>query len=348
MMMKTAIESLQNLVPSLMETAVIPGVSLAIVHNDDLWQAQWGVTNAATRQPVTAETWFQAASLSKPVFAYGVLQLALTGQFDLDKPLTSYLSPSQQEEDPLFEQIVNEPNLHQITARHVLSHTPGFPNWARRGERLKTSITPGTRFSYSGEGYAFLQRIIEQMVYEPASDWMRTTVLTKLGMDQASFMITKADEFRSAYGHNKANEPANFEEMPQMNAAYSLCCSATAYGQFLRELLRPFPILNLMLTPQIQVNNSSSYDEDWPNLDAPTNPQVGWGLGMGLQMGGNGRFFWHWGDNGVYRAFTAGQPTTGTAVVVFTNSQNGGALWQPILETIFATTDWPALDWLNR
>ena len=106
-MMKTAIESLQNLVPNLMETAVIPGVSLAIVQNDDIWQAQWGVSNATTRQPVTADTWFQAASLSKPVFAYAVLQLVLAGQLDLDTPLITYLSPAQQSSNLHFDHTGN-------------------------------------------------------------------------------------------------------------------------------------------------------------------------------------------------------------------------------------------------
>ena len=133
-----------------------------------------------------------------------------------------------------------------------------------------------------------------------------------------------------------------------MGAAFSLHCSAAAFAQFLLVALRPSPLTDLMLTPQIQVNNSSSYDNDWPNLDAPTNPRVGWGLGFGLQTGPGRNFFWHWGDNGTFKACTVGQVESGTAVVVFTNSQNGDALWQPILETVFDDKSWPALDWLNR
>lgn len=346
-MMKTAIESLQNLVPNLMETAVIPGVSLAIVQNDDIWQAQWGVSNATTRQPVTADTWFQAASLSKPVFAYAVLQLVLAGQLDLDTPLITYLSPAQQSSNLLFDHIVNDDRLRQITARHVLSHTPGFPNWAAKGETLKSSFTPGTRFSYSGEGYQLLQRVVEHIVAQPAHDWIRATLLTPLSMTDASFTGLKTDE-QIAFGHDKAGQPVNFWEIDQMGAAFSLHCSAAAFAQFLLAALRPSPLTNLMLSPQIQVNDNSSYDDDWPNLDAPTNPRVGWSLGFGLQTGPDGESFWHWGDNGTFKACTVGQVESGTAVAIFTNSQNGDALWQPILETIFATTDWPALDWLNR
>jgi CubicO group peptidase (beta-lactamase class C family) len=345
--MLTTIENMQKIVPELMETAVILGVSVAIVQNGDIWQAQWGVSNATTERPVTAGTWFQAASLSKPVFAYATLQLALAGQLDLDKPLITYLPPEQESDELLFDHIVNNDHVQQITARHVLSHAPGFPNWASNGETLKTSFTPGTRFSYSGEGYQFLQRVVAQIVGQPAHDWIRATLLTPLGMTDASFTALKTDE-QVALGHDKAGQPVDFREIAQMGAAYSLHCSAAAYAQFLLAALRPSPITNLMLTPQIQVNNSSSYDDDWPNQDAPTNPRVGWGLGFGLQTGANGRFFWHSGNNGTFKAFTAGQMESGTAVVVLSNSQTGDTLWRPILETTFGTTDWPALDWLSR
>lgn len=340
-------ENLESIIPAVMATAAIPGVSLAIVHNDDIWQAQWGVTNATTQQPVTTETWFQAASLSKPVFAYATLQLVLAGQLDLDKPLITYLPPEQQNSGLLFDRTVNDDRVQQITARHALSHTSGFPNWAPQGETLKSSFTPGARFSYSGEGYQFLQRVVEHIVAQPAHDWIRAALLTPLGMTDASFTAFKTDEHIS-FGHDKEGQPVDFWEITEMGSAYSLHCSAVAFAQFLLAALRPSPLTNLMLSPQIQVNDNSSYAEDWPNLDAPTNPRVGWGLGFGLQMGPDGEFFWHWGDNGTFKACTVGQVESGTAVAVFTNSQNGGALWQPIMEATFGTIDWPALDWLNR
>lgn len=348
MLTTTAIENLQTIVPELMKTAVIPSVSLAIVQNDEIWQAQWGVMDSNSNQPVTTETIFQAASLSKPVFAYAVLQLVTNGQLDLDTPLTSYLPARMREVDPLFDHIVNEPNLHKITARHVLSHTPGFPNWAGNGKKLKTHFTPGTRFSYSGEGYHFLQRVVEHLVSQPAHDWIRPTLHTTLNMPQTSFTMAQKDALQVALGHDKTGKAVDFKEIPQMGAAYSLHCPAIDFAHFLRMMLRPSPITNLMLTPQVQVNTSSSYADDWPNLDAPLNPQVGWGLGWGLQTGENGRFFWQWGDNDVFKAFAAGHLESETAVAIFANSQNGDTLWRPILETTFNTHNWAALDWLKR
>ena len=82
--------------------------------------------------------------MTKPVFAYAVLKLVDEGKLDLDTPLVKYLSGRYD--------VGDDPRLDQITARHVLSHRTGFPNWRPRGDKtLKIYFTPGDRFSYSGE-----------------------------------------------------------------------------------------------------------------------------------------------------------------------------------------------------
>ncbi len=348
MSIKTIIETLQTIVPELMATAVIPGTSIAIVRGQEIWPRQWGVVNANTNQPVTAQTAFQAASLSKPVFAYAVLQLVTAGYLDLDTPLITCLPTGEQDIDPLFDHIVNEPNLHQITTRHVLSHTPGFPNWATKDTRLKTSFIPGTRFTYSGEGFQYLQRVVAQLLQQKVDQWVHDTVLQPLNMADASFVVTTEDATHVAVGHDKTGKAEPFWEMPEMVSAYSLHCTAVAYAHFLQVMLRPSPITTLMLTPQIQVNASHSGQDGWPDLNAAADPHVSWGLGWGMQTGVNGRLFWQWGDNGIFKAFAAGHVASETAVVILANSQNGDALWRPVLETAFDTDNWPALDWLKR
>src|SRR6185312_9929495 len=87
-----AIEKLRKDIPDLMDKADIPGMSIALIHDGQLvWTGSYGVMNADTRKPVTAETVFEAASLSKCVFTYGVLKLVDQGKLDLDVPLTKYL-----------------------------------------------------------------------------------------------------------------------------------------------------------------------------------------------------------------------------------------------------------------
>src|SRR6266699_426718 len=111
----------------------------------------FGVKDAASKVPVDDATMFEAASMSKPVFAYAVLKLCERGVLDLDTPLTHYTTSRL---------LAGDPRLDLITARHVLSHTTGFANWRSQSHPLSIAFTPGTQWSYSGEGYSYLQSVI--------------------------------------------------------------------------------------------------------------------------------------------------------------------------------------------
>src|SRR5207248_1472461 len=112
------------------------------------------VKHAASKETVDMDTVFEAGSTSKPVFAYAVLKLCEKGVMNLDTPLTKYTSRRFLEADP---------RLELITARHVLSHTTGFQNWRSKEEPLKIHFTPGEKWSYSGEGYGYLQSVVTQL-----------------------------------------------------------------------------------------------------------------------------------------------------------------------------------------
>lgn len=132
------IARLEKSIPPLMKEGDVPGLAIALVRNGELaWQRGFGVKSVKTNEPVNDSTVFESASLSKPVFAYAVLKLVDAGKFDLDKPLNQYL--------PGNYDVGEDPRLGQITARRVLSHTTGFPNW--RSGALKIHFTPGERFS---------------------------------------------------------------------------------------------------------------------------------------------------------------------------------------------------------
>jgi CubicO group peptidase (beta-lactamase class C family) len=149
---------LSRRIESLMATAVIPGLSIAIIDEGQLaWAKAFGVADVTTSESVTTETIFEAASLTKPVFAYLALQLVQEGILKLDKPLVSYLPEAEQtaerlfdvsgrNESTVFDYVVNETAVREITLRHVLSHQPGFPNWTGQGKPLKLHLQPGQRF----------------------------------------------------------------------------------------------------------------------------------------------------------------------------------------------------------
>jgi CubicO group peptidase (beta-lactamase class C family) len=131
-----------KIVTGLMRQGNIPGLSIAVIRDGKImWEGEFGqksaVKNRATDGPVLRDTLFTAASLSKPVFAYIVLRLADRGVIGLDRPLYTYGFS--------YGRVDKDPRSKLITARMVLDHTTGLPNWG--GTPLEFLFTPGCRAS---------------------------------------------------------------------------------------------------------------------------------------------------------------------------------------------------------
>ena len=327
----TAAELAQTL-PEILEKAVVPGLGLAVVKEGEVVvDLGLGVTRAGTESstaPVTVETIFEAASLSKPVFAYGVLQLVERGDLDLDRPLTSYMP---------YERVTGDERLDLITARHVLSHTTGFPNWAR-DHPLTIDFDPGARFSYSGEGFVFLQKVVEKLTEQPLDEYLRTSIFEPLGMESSSYVWQPAYDTSSATGHDLLAVSHDKYKPEEANAAASLHTTAGDFARFLREMMHPTLLqeatVTEMLTPQVE-----------------TAEGISWGLGWGLEevtlVEGEPAesLFWHWGDNGIFRCLTVASAERGLGVVYFTNSENGLTIAREILRRTVGGNQHPALAW---
>ena len=289
---KGELASLERLVPRLMKDGDVPGLSLAVVQNGQVvYRRAFGVRDESTGAPVDDDTIFEAASLSKPVFAHAVLKLADAGQLDLDAPLAMYL-PGDYVEDP---------RLRAITARRVLSHTTGFPNWRPDGQPLKIHFDPGERFSYSGEGFVYLQKAVENRTGQTLEALMRRLVFEPLRMTSSSYTWQDRFEGRKAIGHDNVGSPLGLRRPTVSNAAASLHTTGLDYARFLAAVLDGTGLRKetaaQMIHPQIHV------DEGCQNCinTKPTgrlSREIGWGLGWGVQETEDGPSLWHWGDNG--------------------------------------------------
>lgn len=121
-------------VPALLAAARVPGLSLALVSDGRVaWGRGFGVTDSVTQRAVSPDTLFEAGSVSKTVFAYAVMKLCEQGRLALDSPLVSYVADRWIDGDSRF---------GQITARHVLSHTSGLPNWRSNDDPLRIAFEP--------------------------------------------------------------------------------------------------------------------------------------------------------------------------------------------------------------
>jgi CubicO group peptidase (beta-lactamase class C family) len=198
-------------IPHLLRVSGIPGLSMAVVQNGRVvWAGAFGTLNDSAQTPLNPGTLFEAASLSKPVFAYLVLRLADRGEFDLDRPLYEMLE---------YPRLAHDERYKRITARIVLSHGTGLPNWG--GEKLTLRFDPGTDYGYSGEGFVFLQKTVERVTGRSLDELARREVFEPLGMTRSSYVWQERFADNAAYAKNWLWQvaPANRYTEAEANAA---------------------------------------------------------------------------------------------------------------------------------
>jgi CubicO group peptidase (beta-lactamase class C family) len=321
----------------LMDEALVPGAAAAIVRNGRIDEiASHGVRGIESPIPIDEHTVFEAASLSKPVFAYLVLLLADRGDLALDTALCDYL--------PNY--LAADPRASSIRISHVLSHSAGLPNWRNLDHPLRTYFIPGERFSYSGEGFLYLQKAIEFSSGKTLEELARSLVFEPLDMNRSSFVWQTRFEENRAYPHNAFGTPALGYKTAVANAAWSLQTCAADYARFLIAVLNGSGLSSensrSWVRPRIEVRHRGTECLGLSEEEFATG--VAWGLGWGLEPE-SGSFF-HWGDNGPFTAFTVGMPQNGDAFVVFTNGASGLSI-MPELAACFAPGERASLRWLN-
>ncbi len=319
--------------PRWMQVAPVPGVWITWLERGKVgWQQGFGVRNAATRRPVDADTIFEAASLTKQITAYVAHELRSEGKLDFDQPLNRYVGDRA------------DPAAQGITARHVLSHCSGLPNWrSKPGEPLRPEFPPGQAYRYSGEGYVYLSRALENITGRAYGELVEERVFGPLGMSGSSVFRRQDREERMATGHDRrgnvlpldgkqrfwsiasaAEKPvaawryddagdaltkAGLPAIPNNltpNAAASICTTGPDYAKFVLRAVRN-PALH-------ELHTVIRHGTGW---------RFGFGLGWGVEQTAGRTFLWQWGDNGGYKNFVAVDPVAQTGVFVFTNGDSG-------------------------
>src|SRR6267143_790144 len=311
------IARLEELIPRLMSEGDVPGLSIVLIHNGRVsWHRGFGVKNVETKASIDDVTIFETASLTKPVFAYGVLKLVDNGKLDLDTPLARYLPGIYVEGDA---------RANLITARMVLSHTTGLQNELHPGELLQIHFNPGERFSYSGEGFLYLQRVVEHITGERLDVYMKRMVFDPLGIRSASYVWQDRYETLMANGHNAASVVAERIKPTEVKLAW-LHMNPLDYSKFVIAIMNGIGLrkttATLMLTPQVHIDESCVFCLS-PGTGRVSS-SLSWALGWGLERIEGRDAFWHWGENrGEFQTFVVAYPRQKVGVVIFTNSGNG-------------------------
>jgi CubicO group peptidase (beta-lactamase class C family) len=354
--------------PRLLELASVPGLSLGVVDSGKVWTRGFGRAIEDPAEAATPDTVFEGASLGKPLFAYAVLRLVDAKVLDLDRPLYEYL--------PLAE--ASSARMKRVTPRHVLSHTTGLPNWRQQPGPLEPNGEPGKRFSYSGEAYFYLQRVVEAVTNQPFARVMREQVLDPLDMKQSSYVWLPEFESRMAAGYdgqeNRVDVQAAIGRRTLAIAQqWGVPLSDWRYEESARAvpLVNPqWPTLPLYMVPNAAASllttvrdyakfltrlvarpPAAGLDLSESTRRAMSTPQVRlnsalfWGLGWGIQRDEHGEVLWHWGANNSFRNFVIADPPNARAVVVFTNSENGPRLYERVIVAVTGH-DHPAFLWI--
>lgn len=324
----------------LMEKAVIPALSIATVRDNAIATLPLGVTDTKRQPAVLADdnTVFQAASLSKPLFAYLVLKIIESGEYDfnLKTPLHTILSEAR------FPERENK----MLTAEMVLSHQTGLPGIDLHPDQLfQFSFEPGTNYAYSGIGYAYLQKVLEKLTSLSLETLAKKYVFEPLHMNHSSFVYS--DKFVHAVPHDDNAEPQrDAKGLPMAHAAASLFTTAGDYALFIRQWLK-----ESNLHQAFDFDQAVSVAKDtWAiqqQVSAETLEKIAWNLGWGLQKTAQGTLIFHWGDMGDSKAFVTINAKDKTAIVYFANSWNGLAIARDMMAAVGFDVE-PALEFLFK
>ncbi len=268
-----------------------------------------GCKESAATQP---DSIFQAASLTKPVVAFGALRFVVKGELDVHSPVSRYLprgyrhyhsvlarSPADQSD------IFPASELAKITVAALLNHTSGLPNW--NGGNLSFEFQPGERWGYSGEGYVLLQSVLEAVTGTSLSAYFDEHIFRPLGLHDTSLI------WRDSFGTRAQPGTSGLWPVKQLRfvapvAAASLCTTASDYARFLAALLADDQLTSLTMEKPVLVDRELGLE---------------WGYGWGIERAEGGPYLWQWGNNPGFRAFAMVSASSRDGFVVLTNSERG-------------------------
>ncbi len=325
----------------------VPGVSIAVIHHGTIeWAQGFGVTSL-DGPAVTAETLFQAGSISKPLAAMAALHQVQLGKLSLDADVNTVLTSWKLPDAPVASGKV-------VTLRELLTHTGGttvhgFPGYATdapvpslvqvlNGEKpantpaIRIEAAPGSKWNYSGGGYTIMQQMLIDETKEPFPKLLHDTVLAPMGMTHSTFEQPLPTDMRAMaatpYEANGKPVPGGAHTYPEMGAA-GLWTTPTDLAHYLIEV-------------QKSLKGEANHVLSQAMTQEMLTPGMGkWGLG--LQIGGaeTNPYFGHGGVNAGFESVMEAYEKDGEGAVVMTNAQGGSRLADEVMRSIAAAYHWP-------
>lgn len=329
-----------------MRALAVPGVSIAVIKDGKLeWARGFGVAKVGG-PPVTTQTLFAAASVSKPIAAFGALKLVQDRKIDLDTDVNRYLTSWKLPENDFTRE-------EKVTLRRLLTHTGGttvhgfggyvpgtpYPTLQQildgappsNTAPIRVDTKPGTIWRYSGGGYTIAQQMVIDVAGKPFHDYQVETVFRPLDMNNSSFEqplpAAKLANAATPYGNNLNPIPGGARVDPSLMAA-GLWTTPSDLARYVIEVQqaaagRSGKVLSPAMVQQMIKGDGLEH----------------WGLGPLTGGEGAGRWFGHGGDDPGFHNELVGF-LNGDGAIVMTNSDGGAQLADEVLRTIAHVYGW--------
>jgi CubicO group peptidase (beta-lactamase class C family) len=331
----------------------VPGVSIAVIKDFKIeWAAGYGIADAETKAPVTPDTMFQAASISKPVAAMVSLKAVQDKRFALDQDINTILK-SWKLPDTEFSKD------RAVTPRLLMSHTSGmgdgfgFPGYSpntplptlpqimdglppSNRRRIRLERPPMTAFEYSGGAVTMQELVLTDAVGRPFVDIARDWVLNPIGMSNSTFEQPlppqRTNQAARAHDQKGMRMADPFRVHPE-HAAAGLWTTATDLAKFAIE------VQNALRGQSSRVLTQATATE----MVTPVG--VGpYAVGFQVEKVGEGWYFMHGGSNMGFQCDLIAHRVKGYGAVIMTNGDAGVRVIQQLRQRIQQEYKWDALD----
>ena len=340
-------------VPELMAQFRVPAVSVAVIRDFKIeWAKAWGVKDAASGEVATADTMFQAASISKPVAAMASLRAVQDSRFALDQDINTILKSWRLPARPSSSGEI-------VTPRMLMSHTSGtddgfgFPGYhpdaprpsvvqildgqppSNRGQ-VRVGRPPMTGYKYSGGAVMIQQLALTDALGKPFATIMKDTVLGPIGMMNSTYEqpLPSDRQKQAAHAHDSSGQVMNaaWHVYPEQAAA-GLWTTPTDLAKFAIEV------------QQTLAGRSTKVLSRAAAQEMVTPVGVGpFAVGFTISKEGEGWYFSHGGSNWGFRCDLIAHRSKGYGAVIMTNGDNGSRLMAALREKIARASAWDMYD----
>jgi CubicO group peptidase (beta-lactamase class C family) len=260
-----------NEIDQILVKSGVPALGLGVIENGKFTKIEvYGTLDKHKKAPYN--TIFKVASLTKPIVAMTVLKMVDNGLLDLNEPLYKYWI------DP---DIKGDERYKKLTPYLVLTHQTGFPNWRylTNSQKLSFQFEPGEKYQYSGEGFEYLRKAIENKMGRTIEELSNEYLFKPLGMHDTRFWWDDAmDRSRYARNFDKNGKLIETQKYYEANAAANLLTTIEDYGKFLEHVINGAGLsenlFQKMKSYQVKLGENDFFGLGWEILSGFSNDEI--------------------------------------------------------------------------